>query len=171
LDITKSVLRKLGKEKLPTALLPSVYPEEKPTNEPTISINSVSGCLEALTQCHSTITEQDESSSSDSDSDPEGGELPDIAYSREEPTHKKKLKKKRTEKIVEERLLKSGRKREVNPPQTIKATSISTTEESNITHDAPPRNEPPRRIRVSQPLIAEMDINLPSKLTLAVDQV
>ncbi len=55
-------------------------------------------------------------SSSDSDSDPEGGELPDIAYPREEPTQKKKLKKKRTEKIVEERLLKSGRKREVKYP-------------------------------------------------------
>ena len=77
MDITKNVLRKLGKENIPTVLVPSVYPgkinlmnlfsiinisnisEEKSTNEPTIPINSVSGCLQALTQCHSTISEQD----------------------------------------------------------------------------------------------------------------
>jgi hypothetical protein len=29
--------------------------------EPAIPINSISGCLEALTQCHSTISEQDAS--------------------------------------------------------------------------------------------------------------
>ncbi|CAF2856372.1 unnamed protein product [Rotaria sp. Silwood2] len=73
LDITKSVLRKLGKEKIPPALLPAVYPEEKQTDEPQISITSVASCLQVLSQCHDTINEQDASSSSDSDSDPEGG--------------------------------------------------------------------------------------------------
>lgn len=54
-------------------------------------------------------------SSSDSDSDPEGGELPDIPYQKEEePSQKKKLKKKRSDKIAEERLQKSVRKREVS---------------------------------------------------------
>ncbi len=55
-------------------------------------------------------------SSSDSDSDPEGGELPEIiSYKKEEETiSKKKLKKKRTEKTVEERVHKVTRKREVN---------------------------------------------------------
>jgi hypothetical protein len=53
-------------------------------------------------------------SSSDSDSDPEGGELPDIVYKKEEQTPKKKLKKKRTEKAIDERVPKIARKREVN---------------------------------------------------------
>jgi hypothetical protein len=35
--------------------------EEKSTEEPTISINSVAGCLQALTECHHTINEQDAS--------------------------------------------------------------------------------------------------------------
>jgi len=52
-------------------------------------------------------------SSSDSDSDPEGGELPDLAYSKEDLAAKKKSKKKRTDKPTEERLNKSIRKREV----------------------------------------------------------
>ena len=53
-------------------------------------------------------------SSSDSDSDPEGGELPDIPYHPQEPLQKKKLKKKRMDKmIVEEQPLKSSRRREV----------------------------------------------------------
>jgi len=55
------------------------------------------------------------STSSDSDSDPEGGELPDIPYQKEEQEQiqKKKLKKKRFEKIAEERIQKLPRKREV----------------------------------------------------------
>lgn len=53
-------------------------------------------------------------SSSDSDSDPEGGELPDIPYRKEEQLTKKKNKKKRPEKIAEERTQKLARKREVS---------------------------------------------------------
>lgn len=55
------------------------------------------------------------SSSSDSDSDPEGGELPDI-YSRkdEQPPRKKKVKKRRPEKAIEERVQKLNQKRQVN---------------------------------------------------------
>lgn len=52
-------------------------------------------------------------SSSDSDSDPEGGELPDIPYIKEEQTTKKKSKKKRSEKAAEERTQRHVRKREV----------------------------------------------------------
>lgn len=62
-------------------------------------------------------------SSSDSDSDPEGGELPDIAYPKEDPIQNKKLKKKRTEKIVEERSAKSTRKREVRKKDGISFSS------------------------------------------------
>ncbi|CAM4795136.1 unnamed protein product [Rotaria magnacalcarata] len=114
LDITKNVLRKLGKDKVPPALLPIVYPEEKQNNESPISIMSVASCLQVLSQCHETINAQDVSSSSDSDSDPEGGELPDIPYRKEEPSTKKKLKKKRPEKIIEERVQKLARKREMD---------------------------------------------------------
>lgn len=53
-------------------------------------------------------------SSSDSDSDPEGGELPDITYSKAEVVQRKKQKKKRSEKMIEERLQKINRKREVS---------------------------------------------------------
>lgn len=53
-------------------------------------------------------------SSSDSDSDPEGGELPDIAYPKTEVVQRKKLKKKRSEKMIEERIQKLNRKREVS---------------------------------------------------------
>lgn len=55
--------------------------------------------------------------SSDSDSDPEGGELPDIPYrkeDKEQQQQKKKLKKKRSEKLAEERQQKLARKREVS---------------------------------------------------------
>jgi hypothetical protein len=40
--------------------------------------------------------------------------LPDIVYKKEEQTPKKKLKKKRTEKAIDERVPKIDRKREVN---------------------------------------------------------
>lgn len=156
MDITKNVLRKLGKEKIPAAILPSLYPgnvqvfrfffffklnyqfiylEEKSTEESVVPITSVANCIQVLTQCHTKINEQDASrflffyrkwvflekvwlvfvclnSSSDSDSDPEGGELPDLAYSKEEMA-KKKSKKKRTDKATDERSNKSIRKREV----------------------------------------------------------
>jgi len=98
-----------------------------------IPINSFSSCLEILTQCHRTIIEQDASrfffkfeffnlkqktilflSSSDSDSDPEGGELPEIAFRKDGTITKKKSKKKRPEKIIEERNQKLNRKRQVN---------------------------------------------------------
>ena len=87
-----------------------------------------------MNQCHETINEQEAStfvlsflmntviinllflfnSSSDSDSDPEGGELPDITYSKAEVVQRKKQKKKRSEKMIEERLQKINRKREVS---------------------------------------------------------
>jgi len=63
-------------------------------------------------------------SSSDSDSDPEGGELPEIiTYKKEEEEEvesipKKKLKKKRNEKNIEERVPKVTHKREVNKPKS-----------------------------------------------------
>ncbi|CAF0947049.1 unnamed protein product [Rotaria sordida] len=114
LDITKNVLHRLDKNKIPFGLLPSLYPEEKQLNQSVISINSVSNCLEILTQCHEIINDQDASSSSDSDSDPEGGELPDIPYSKEKAITKKKSKKKRTDKSNEEHLQKSNRKRQMD---------------------------------------------------------
>ena len=53
-------------------------------------------------------------SSSDSDSDPEGGELPDIGYSKDSKLSKKKSKKHRVDKSLEERVQKANNKREVN---------------------------------------------------------
>ena len=85
--------------------------EEEQNNGSKITIDSISSCLEILTQCHETINEQDASSSSDSDSDPEGGELPDILYSKEK--EKKKTKKKRSEKAVEEHVEKLNPKQQV----------------------------------------------------------
>lgn len=150
MDITKNVLRKLEKTKVPPALLPAIYPgripslhsisimyssvilDETAADEPTLPITSITACLEALTQCHETIYEQEAStcvislrialnqsllfipnSSSDSDSDPEGGEIPDTAYEKAEQVQRKKLKKKRSEKMIEERIQKLNRKREV----------------------------------------------------------
>jgi hypothetical protein len=52
-------------------------------------------------------------SSSDSDSDPEGGELPEIGFSKDKPIQKKKIKKKRSDKAVEERNKKLAHKRQV----------------------------------------------------------
>jgi hypothetical protein len=77
MDITKSVFRKLGKANIPPSILPAVFSgkiklvrfyfnhkliEEKQTNEPTITFNSVDSCLQLLTQCHETINKQDASS-------------------------------------------------------------------------------------------------------------
>ena len=108
-----------------------IYIEEKQAGETAIPINSVAICLQALAQCHDTINELDSSrfviilkrksnvysffliSSSDSDSDPEGGELPDIPYRKEKSLPRKKIKRKRTEKIVEEHVQRLTRKREV----------------------------------------------------------
>ena len=53
------------------------------------------------------------SSSSDSDSDPEGGEIPDLSYSKDDLASKKKSKKKRSDKAVEDRIEKLNKKREV----------------------------------------------------------
>ncbi|CAF2473660.1 unnamed protein product [Rotaria sp. Silwood2] len=167
LDITKSVLRKLGKEKIPPALLPAVYPEEKQTDEPQISITSVASCLQVLSQCHDTINEQDASSSSDSDSDPEGGELPDIPYRKEDQSLKKKLKKKRSEKIIEERVQRIAHKREANE----ESNGISGTNGTNGTNSTNGINDTNRRIRVSYPYTSEIDMNSQLKLTLAVDQM
>ncbi|CAF3438790.1 unnamed protein product [Rotaria socialis] len=164
LDITKNVLRKLGKEKVPPTLLSIVYPEEKQNDESPISIISVASCLQALSQCHETINAQDASSSSDSDSDPEGGELPDIPYRKEEPPTKKKLKKKRPEKIIEERVQKLVRKRETNE----ESNGISGTNGIDSTNGT---NEINRRIRVSYPFASEIDMSSQLKLTLAVDQM
>ncbi|CAF0774359.1 unnamed protein product [Rotaria sordida] len=174
LDITKSVLRKLGKEKIPPTLLPVVYPEEKQTDEPQISISSVASCLQVLAQCHDTINEQDATSSSDSDSDPEGGELPDIPYRKEEPSLKKKSKKKRPEKIIEERVQRVARKREVNRSQPLKTTLVPTNEESsgiNGTNGINSTNDTNRRTRVTYQYASEIDMNSQLKLTLAVDQM
>ncbi|CAF1515721.1 unnamed protein product [Rotaria sp. Silwood1] len=94
MDITKSVLHRLDKDKIPFGLLSSIYPEEKQSNESKIGLNSINNCLEILTQCHETLNDQDGSSSSDSDSDPEGDELPDIGYTKEKLLTKQKSKKK-----------------------------------------------------------------------------
>jgi hypothetical protein len=58
-------------------------------------------------------------SSTDSDSDPEGGELPDIFYPREPQALKKKVRKRRSKKAVDERLQKFNQKRQVNIFQNI----------------------------------------------------
>ena len=52
-------------------------------------------------------------SSSDSDSDPEGGELPDIIFPLDGQTQRKKLKKKRSDRNIDDRKQKSLRKRHV----------------------------------------------------------
>ncbi|CAF1047502.1 unnamed protein product [Rotaria sordida] len=160
LDITKNVLHRLDKNKIPFGLLPSLYPEEKQLNQSVISINSVSNCLEILTQCHEIINDQDASSSSDSDSDPEGGELPDIPYSKEKAITKKKSKKKRTDKSNEEHLQKSNRKRQVNRSKSMKLSKLGKNEYNND-----------HQIRVSYPFTSEVDINSQLKLSLAVDQM
>lgn len=105
--------------------------EKKSNDDETLPINSVVNCLQALTQCHETIAEQEASrfdfvfrliekrfflifsSSSDSDSDPEGGEIPDLSYNKNESGSKKKLKKKRSDKAIEDRIDKLNKKREV----------------------------------------------------------
>jgi hypothetical protein len=78
MDITKNILLRLDKTKIPLGLVSSLYPgtisfviflginsdyflEEKQDNVSQISINSISSCLEILTQCHETINEQDAS--------------------------------------------------------------------------------------------------------------
>ncbi|CAF3796359.1 unnamed protein product [Rotaria sp. Silwood1] len=114
-----TVLHRLDKDKIPFGLLSSIYPEEKQSNESKIGLNSINNCLEILTQCHETLNDQDGSSSSDSDSDPEGGELPDIGYTKEKSLTKKKSKKKRSDKANEEHLQKLNRKRQMD-----KATRI-----------------------------------------------
>jgi hypothetical protein len=53
-------------------------------------------------------------SSTDSDSDPEGGELPNVFYPRERQALKKKVKKRRSQKSIDERLQKLNQKRQVN---------------------------------------------------------
>lgn len=53
------------------------------------------------------------STSSDSDSDPEGGEVPEVPFVKEQASVKKVLKKKRSERAAEERIEKLTRKREV----------------------------------------------------------
>jgi len=53
-------------------------------------------------------------SSTDSDSDQEGGELPNIFYTRERQALKKKVRKLRSQKSINERLQKLNQKRQVN---------------------------------------------------------
>ncbi|CAF0797597.1 unnamed protein product [Adineta steineri] len=164
LDITKCVFRKLGKDKVPPALLPLIYPEGKQGNDSTTSIISISDCLQALTQCHKTIYEQDASTSEDSDSDPEGGELPELPYQKEleakeaeAELRKKQIKKKRSEKAIEERIQKLTRKRE--PSEEIPVNSNNETLQRH-------------RIRITHPLPAEtLEATQELKLTLAVDQM
>ena len=55
-------------------------------------------------------------SSSDSDSDPEGGEIPEISHPKIVHAPKKKQKKRRSEKAIEDRVEKLHRKRQVNFP-------------------------------------------------------
>ncbi|CAF1266109.1 unnamed protein product, partial [Rotaria sp. Silwood1] len=148
MDITKSVLHRLDKDKIPFGLLSSIYPEEKQSNESKIGLNSINNCLEILTQCHETLNDQDGSSSSDSDSDPEGGELPDIGYTKEKSLTKKKSKKKRSDKANEEHLQKLNRKRQGKNAY-------------NNQH----------QIHVSYPFTTDIDINSQLKSTLAVDQM
>ncbi|UJR33783.1 hypothetical protein I4U23_021209 [Adineta vaga] len=191
MDITKCVLLKLAKDKIPPGLLHVLYPEEKQNDESVVSMTSISDCLQALTQCHRTIYEQDASTSSDSDSDPEGGELPEIPYRKgggsdatdavgrrerrrradDEETGgnmpKKQSRKKRAEKAMEERVVKLARKREIHQIQPIKTTFASTNEDfdGTITY------EPLRRNRISYPSMAsETESCQQIKLTLAVDQ-
>ncbi|CAF1187108.1 unnamed protein product [Adineta steineri] len=113
MDITKSIVSKLNKDKLPLELSSNTN-SEKQADESQISINSVSNCLDILAKCHKTINEQNASSSSDSDSDPEGGELPDIVVHKDEQIPKKKLKKRRSDKAIEERVEKLNRKRQMD---------------------------------------------------------
>ena len=62
------------------------------------------------------------SSSSDSDSDPEGGEVPEVPFVKEQSSMKKVLKKKRSERAAEERIEKLTRKREVGSNPFFQAT-------------------------------------------------
>ncbi|CAF4599339.1 unnamed protein product, partial [Rotaria sp. Silwood2] len=138
MDITKNVLRRLDKDKIPFGLLSSIYPgfvlflfiifillininiiEEKKSNQSIILINSVSNCFEILIQCHETLNHQYDLSSSDSDSDPEGGELPDIGYTKEKSITKKKSKKKKNDKSNEERLQKLNHKHHMDKSSRI----------------------------------------------------
>ncbi|CAF0747278.1 unnamed protein product [Adineta ricciae] len=193
MDITKCVLQKLEKEKIPPALLSLIYPVEKQEGESIVSMTSVSDCLQALKQCHRTIYEQDASSSSDSDSDPEGGELPEVSYRKgrgsddaaangtdiermrtrrvDDETSgvapKKQSRKKRTEKAIEERVQKLARKREIQQSQPLKTTFVSTHEDIDGTS-----YEPLRRNRISYPSMAsETETCSQIKLTLSVDQM
>lgn len=78
LDITKNILRKLGKESIPSSILPSIHPgkiylnnliffninllniiEEKLKDESIIPINSVANCIQVLTECYDTINAQE----------------------------------------------------------------------------------------------------------------
>ncbi|CAF1387178.1 unnamed protein product, partial [Didymodactylos carnosus] len=106
-DITHNVLKKLGKEKVPVSLLPTLYPDDVSGVKNEDIMGSLSDCLDVLQQCQDTIA-VDVSSSSESDSDPEG-ELPEQLFHKEV---KKKQKKKRTEKVYDDRIQKLTKKRE-----------------------------------------------------------
>ncbi|CAF4644885.1 unnamed protein product [Rotaria sp. Silwood1] len=155
-----TVLHRLDKDKIPFGLLSSIYPEEKQSNESKIGLNSINNCLEILTQCHETLNDQDGSSSSDSDSDPEGGELPDIGYTKEKSLTKKKSKKKRSDKANEEHLQKLNRKRQVKRSKSMKSSKLGKNAYNNQ-----------HQIHVSYPFTTDIDINSQLKSTLAVDQM
>ena len=113
MDITRNLFLRLDKEKIPLGLLSSLYPDEKDSVDTSLSIDSVSNCLEVLQRYHENLDTSD-ISSSDSDSDPEGGELPDIGYRAEPKLTKKKSKRRRADKAFEERVQKLTQKRQVN---------------------------------------------------------
>ncbi|CAM4954826.1 unnamed protein product [Rotaria socialis] len=161
MDITKTVLLRLDRHRIPRQLLSYLYPDEQKNDEFTVSMDSVSNCLEILTQFHETINEQDDSSSSDSDSDPEGGELSDVAYPKERQTVKKKSKKKRSDKPIEEISQKLNRKRQTKRSKSIKSSFKLAKDEFNNQNQT----------RVSYPFTSDIDINSQLKLTLATDQM
>ena len=64
-------------------------------------------------------------SSSDSDSDPEGGELVDLPLPQDAQVERKKLKKKRSERNIDERKQKALRKRQVCSSIIVRKSSLS----------------------------------------------
>ncbi|UJR13507.1 hypothetical protein I4U23_000521 [Adineta vaga] len=147
MDITRDIVVKLDEDQIPPVLSMSSDPEEKQivTSKPVIK--SVSNCLDILAKCHKSIKARDSSSSSDSDSDPEGGEIPEVVMPKSERVLKKKQKKRRSEKAIEDRIEKLNRKRQ-------------TKEEL----------DKPRQIRIPYPFASENDINSQFKMTFPVDQ-
>ncbi|CAF1315913.1 unnamed protein product [Adineta ricciae] len=148
MDITKSIVGTLDKENIPIELSVPSDSEEKQVVIPKPVIKSVSNCLEILAKCHKTIKARDDSSSSDSDSDPEGGEIPEISHPKIVNTPKKKQKKRRSEKTIEDRIEKLNRKRQAK---------------ENVDKSRP--------IRVPHTFASEIDINPQFKQILPIYQM